>query len=262
MVVLRLGTYNIRNTTDRYAEREPLLVQTIESMQADLLGLQEVAFGDGGQTANLIAARKEQPFSCWEAPSEEKFTPPWPDFRLDGNVVLTNPAIKIEKHELLSLSNVRVAQRLFVRLPNDKVVLFCNTHLHHTLDNEGVAQRQAQARQFCAWVKEVEDQVSYIVLVGDFNAAPSEPAYEVFESFGYKSAYKSVHGWEPKYTFPSGLQAPTMDTDPAGTFDYIWFKGDGAVAISALVVGDQPLPTDSTIYPSDHLGIVAELDFQ
>jgi endonuclease/exonuclease/phosphatase family metal-dependent hydrolase len=42
---LRVATYNILNTKDRYDEREGLLKQVIYEMDADIIGLQEVVFG-------------------------------------------------------------------------------------------------------------------------------------------------------------------------------------------------------------------------
>ncbi len=51
--------------------------------------------------------------------------------------------------------------------------------------------------------------------LGDFNAPPSEPAYaELGAGLGLASAHVVAHGTEPDHTFPTGLQAPTMDTDP------------------------------------------------
>ena len=43
---IRVGTYNLLNTKDRYTEREFLLKQTLYGMNADLIGLQEVVFGE------------------------------------------------------------------------------------------------------------------------------------------------------------------------------------------------------------------------
>ena len=43
---IRVATYNILNTKDRYPEREQLLKQTLYDMNADVIGLQEVAFGE------------------------------------------------------------------------------------------------------------------------------------------------------------------------------------------------------------------------
>jgi hypothetical protein len=51
-----------------------------------------------------------------------------------------------------------------------------------------------------------------------------------------------------------------MDTDgDPECLDYIWLRGS-ARAASARLVFDRPDPEDATIYPSDHLGIAAELE--
>ena len=46
-----------------------------------------------------------------------------------------------------------------------------------------------------------------------------------------------------------------MDPDPPGTFDYIYVKGDIFQLTDISIFGNKPLPTDSTIYPSDHMGL-------
>ena len=42
---VRVVTYNILNTKDRYIEREPFLKETLHGFDADIVSLQEVAFG-------------------------------------------------------------------------------------------------------------------------------------------------------------------------------------------------------------------------
>jgi mRNA deadenylase 3'-5' endonuclease subunit Ccr4 len=42
---IRVATYNILNTKDRYEEREPLMKQNLFNFNADIVGLQEVVFG-------------------------------------------------------------------------------------------------------------------------------------------------------------------------------------------------------------------------
>ncbi len=42
---LRVATYNILNTKDRYTEREALMKQNLYNFNADIVGLQEVVFG-------------------------------------------------------------------------------------------------------------------------------------------------------------------------------------------------------------------------
>lgn len=41
---VKILTQNIRNTCDRYAERKPLLRESISKANADLCGFQEVVF--------------------------------------------------------------------------------------------------------------------------------------------------------------------------------------------------------------------------
>ncbi len=96
--------------------------------------------------------------------------------------------------------------------------------------------------------------------MGDFNADPAEPAYDRMVGAGFRSAHAEANGGEPPVTWPSGLQAPVMDTDgDPSCLDYIWIRG-GARAIDARLWADRPAAHDPTLYPSDHLGVVATLE--
>ena len=77
---------------------------------------------------------------------------------------------------------------------------------------------------------------------------------------GFRSAYREANGAEPDVTWPSGLQAPAMDTegDPR-CIDYIFVRGDVTVRAARLVF-DRPAVDDPTLFPSDHRGVLAELE--
>ena len=49
-----------------------------------------------------------------------------------------------------------------------------------------------------------------------------------------------------------------MDTDPALTTDYVWVSQGVRVAAAALQA-NQATTADTTLYPSDHMAIVADL---
>ena len=73
----------------------------------------------------------------------------------------------------------------------------------------------------------------------------------------YVSAYAAAHGGaEPERTFPSGLRAPTMDTDPACTTDYVFVRGPAGVEWARLAA-NTAAPGDPTLYPSDHFAVYA-----
>ena len=120
-------------------------------------------------------------------------------------------------------------------------------------------QRDDQARQLLAWL-EAAPLADAQVVVGDFNAEPAEPTWRRMTDAGFASAYAVANGAEPAVTWPSGLQAPAMDTDgDPGCLDYIWVRGAVAV-VDARLVFDRPHPEDPTLYPSDHLGLGAHLE--
>ena len=97
-------------------------------------------------------------------------------------------------------------------------------------------------------------------MVVDFNAEPNEPACVRIRSNGYRSAYAEANGADPDVTWPSGIEGPAIDTDgDPGCLDYIWLKGD-VRALDAKLAFDRPAVHDATLFPSDHLGIVAQLD--
>ena len=99
-----------------------------------------------------------------------------------------------------------------------------------------------------------------IVIAGDFNTVPYEPAYCLWKQEGYRSSYREVNGAEPGKTFPTGLWAECMDTSPAGTFDYIWVKGEGASIKECFMIsceGIQSSDPHQALFPSDHYGIVS-----
>jgi endonuclease/exonuclease/phosphatase family metal-dependent hydrolase len=96
--------------------------------------------------------------------------------------------------------------------------------------------------------------------MGDFNADPAEPTVARMRGAGFRSAYAEANGADPAVTWPSGLQAPAMDTDGSPEcLDYIWIRGDVRAA-SARLAFDRPAADDPTLYPSDHLGISAHLE--
>ena len=95
-------------------------------------------------------------------------------------------------------------------------------------------------------------------MVGDFNANPREPAYARLAA-AFRSASVEANGREPAVTWPSGLQAPAMDTDgDPMCLDYIWLGG-AVHATTARLVFDRPAVGDPTLYPSDHVGLVAQV---
>jgi endonuclease/exonuclease/phosphatase family metal-dependent hydrolase len=246
VATLSVATLNIRNLADRWDERLPLLLADMSALQPDVLGLQEVVYPL--QQDRLIGAAGEGRYESFRA---------WAGRPEYGNAMLVRASLAATAAgvERLDLGLGRSALRLIVTV-NGARVLIAVTHLHHVPDDKGL--RDDQARQLIEWL----DAVSPIdgqIAIGDFNADPTEPAAERMRSHGFRSAYAEANGAEPDVTWPSGLQAPGMDTDgDPGCLDYVWVRGGVRVAGTRLA-WDRAAVGDGSLYPSDHFGLVAEL---
>ena len=103
------------------------------------------------------------------------------------------------------------------------------THLHHLV---GTTRSATSRRGSCSPGSTKRRRRTRSIAVGDFNAEPLEPTYARMVAAGFRSAYAEANGAEPAVTWPSGLQAPAMDTDgDPGCLDYIWVRGAVRVGV-------------------------------
>jgi len=241
-----VATLNILNLADRWAERLPLILADMGALQPDLLGLQECVYVM--QQDRLIGAAGEGRYGVARG---------WAGRPEYGNSLLVREPLAAAEEDRLDLGLDRAAHRAVIALPGGTSVLVVVTHLHHLGPDESV--RDEQARQLLEWLTTAPPTDAQIVM-GDFNADPAEPAVARMLTNEFRSAYAEANGSDPVVTWPSGLQAPAMDTDGSPEcLDYIWIRGDVRVA-SARLAFDRPAADDPTLYPSDHLGIAAHLE--
>lgn len=239
-------TLNIRNLADRWPERLPLLLADMASLQPDVIGLQEVVYPM--HQDRLLGAAGERRYEVRRA---------WAGRPEYGNSLLIGGDLADRDVDRLDLGLNRSALRATILRGSGAGIQVVVTHLHHVPD--GATERDEQARQLLAWLDD-GPRIPTRVVVGDFNAHPEEPAAQRMRAAGYRSALAEANGSDPAVTWPSGIQAPGMDTDgdPA-CLDYIWVHGPIRVA-AASVEFDRPHPDDPTLYPSDHFGLSAHLE--
>jgi endonuclease/exonuclease/phosphatase family metal-dependent hydrolase len=240
---LLVATLNIRNVADRWPERISLLLADMAALQPDLIGLQECVFAV--QQDRLLGAAGASTYESRRG---------WAGRPEYGNAILGRAALSLGDGERIDLGRNRSALRVPVSLPSGAGLDFVVTHLHHEVADEAV--RAKQARAIAAWLEPVAGP---LVVVGDFNAEPTERAYEVMLDAGFRSAHAEANGAEPAVTWPSGIQAPGMDVDgDPGCLDFIWIRG--AIAVdSCRLAFDRPAVDDPTLYPSDHFGLSARI---
>jgi endonuclease/exonuclease/phosphatase family metal-dependent hydrolase len=243
---LHVATLNLRNLADRWAERLPLLLADMAALQPDLIGLQEVVYPL--QQDRLLGAAGDGHYRAVRG---------WAGRPEYGNSLLVREPLEPADVDRVDLGRDRAAHRVRVGLPGGTNVIFAVTHLHHLVDGE--SERDRQTADLLAWL-DVAPAADALIVVGDFNADPAEPAYGRMTATGFRSASLEANGREPEVTWPSGLQAPAVDDDgDPDCLDYIWVRGAVRV-VSASLAFDRPAVDDPTLYPSDHFGVVARLE--
>jgi endonuclease/exonuclease/phosphatase family metal-dependent hydrolase len=246
---LRVATLNLRNLADRWEERLPLLLADTAALRPDLLGLQEVVYPL--QQDRLLAAA---------TPDDHAIHRGWAGRPEYGNSLLVRrPLEAAGPAERLDLGGTRAAHRVVVPLEHGASVLVAVTHLHHLVPDAAVREEQAAA--LLAWIDAAPPTTAQVVM-GDFNADPTEPAYARMRAAGFRSTFAEANGAEPAVTWPSGLQGPAIDTDgDPSCLDYIFVRGHARV-LDARLWADRPAVHDPGLYPSDHLGVAATLELE
>jgi endonuclease/exonuclease/phosphatase family metal-dependent hydrolase len=243
---VHVATLNLRNLADRWAERLPLLLADMAALQPDLMGLQEVVYP--AQQDRLVGAA---------GAAEYRTVRGWAGRPEYGNSILVREALAAGNPERVDLGHSRSATRVPLQLPNGARLVFAVTHLHHEVPDDAIRDEQTTA--VVDWLDRAAD-ADGVIVVGDFNADPAEPAYARMVAAGFRSAYAEANGAEPAVTWPSGLQGPAIDDDgDPGCLDYVWVRGAVRV-VSARLVFDRPAVDDPGLYPSDHFGVAAQVE--
>jgi endonuclease/exonuclease/phosphatase family metal-dependent hydrolase len=239
-----------------------LLVNQIYDTLPDLLALQEVFLPNrqgqwlrnqinirlqqvGERPYRLILRRKRHPVHGY----------------YEGVGILTRLPVRYHDHLNLGYGG-RVALRANVELPDHESLDFVTVHLHHIpADKEARAE---QVMRLTGWL-EAPGKAPLQIVAGDFNESPAGLAVRHMKQ-GFRSAYEAVRGREPLATFPTALllerdsQGQLTTTLTAVCLDYI-FVSPAIKVEQATLFCDRHSIDDPLLYPSDHVGIVAEIQW-
>ncbi len=187
-----------------------------------------------------------------------------------GNCMIINKDFIIQKNQKhLALGGKwRVASKKRCII-NNRNIIICNTHLNETPQceitkiDELKKGRLNQVELLLEWLVDNNDdeQIDGIILMGDFNAEEDEPIHKILkQDYGFINVYESYHKVNPKTTFHQNHECLTKDIGEEGCLDYIYIKGNCFEKINNVsLVGTKPLMEDSTVFASDHFGILADI---
>jgi endonuclease/exonuclease/phosphatase family metal-dependent hydrolase len=228
----------------------------------------------GGPTENLAAELAERlgMHWCWASlPAGAHHHAEHGGDMMIGNAVLSRWPIAAQAELALPAAareQPRVAVHARINAPGGELPFF-TTHLTHQPD--GSAQRVAQVRALAGFVAAHRDGAAYPpVVTGDLNAEPDSD--EVRLLCGHKTAparegFVLVDAW--RYA-PSDALGWTWDRanphvlatmEPSSRIDYVLVgpprSGRRGAVLSARRIGAEPV---EGVWPSDHAGVLAELE--
>ena len=174
---------NILNLADRWEERLPLLLADMAALRPDLIGLNEVVYPM--QQDRLLGAAGGGRYKAVRG---------WAGRPEYGNSLLAKSSLATTDYDRIDLGMARSAHRVRIALPGGNRLLFAVTHLHHLPDDQEI--RLGQVGRLLEWLDAAPEHEA-LILVGDFNADPREPAYAAMGTAGFTSAYAAANGAEP-----------------------------------------------------------------
>jgi endonuclease/exonuclease/phosphatase family metal-dependent hydrolase len=249
MPKVKVSTLNLFNRMGDWDSRFPLVIEQLQELGPDVIGMQEVDLGidQGIQISREVNRRlgNQEHYRMKHAAT--------PGVRASVFGIGTMSRIECVEHEILDLMTFeRIAQRLVYQVGGSRFALV-NTHLHHPV--EAAEERAQQVAHLLEWIDRQEKLP--LVVLGDFNAYEGEKTVEIMKA-RFRSAYETVHGLEPEKTWPTPVN--TYDNSPAGTLDYIYVSPEFRVVDAGLAF-DRPSPDNADLFPSDHLGLYAVLEW-
>ena len=252
-------SFNLRGNRDpsplSWADRAPLVMQTVQSINPDLIGFQEVQTTlDDDLIAGLTP--KYEGFFSDRVPSE---------YDPEGIALFVNKErFRVLENASFMLSEepgqhsatpawdaafARITQFVILEdLQDSSVFVFINTHFDHV----GREARFRSANYLTKTIDEFKEQGLNTVLLGDFNAEPDdEETKALFEHPRMRNSYEFI---EPKQRSHSRTSHRFTGETLGKPIDHIFVTKPFALA-------EVKIETTSYngVYPSDHYPISAKI---
>ena len=129
------------------------------------------------------------------------------------------------------------------------------THLFMSRGDDSL--RLFQVQQLLAWI-ETRDDVSASIVCGDFNATLDAPSAALMAT-RFRPTQTKATAFTPLADADGSMSHPDRQRMDR-CIDYIWVS-DGVQIVDSGVCFNQPSPQDPSLWPSDHVGLWADLSF-
>ncbi len=253
---LRVLTFNIYGAPDSdWPTRISLILDELDTLQADIICLQEIVETPGLQSADNRARILAD--SLFER-TGIGYNYIWQPTHFSWGVFDEGIAI-ISPHIILENDFIDLPPGLFTRkaiwasvLTPAGIINVYNTHLSYG-NQEPVRIEQVAVLQNFIHQKSAAYPAKADILCGDFNATPFEPPMQFLRATDTSSA-NFLDSWFVINPADSGFTMPAEN--PTERIDYVIIKDNEATEIldSRLAFIN---PNQADIFPSDHIGVLS-----
>ena len=248
-MILRIATLNLEQNHKRWEARRELIAQPVGDLNPDMWALNEIHIPT--QTARWLQKKAAKATATKYLLVQQSKA--GEDSAVQGEALLSRyPIIETANLDYRSHDCVALAARFEI---GGKLLDVYVTHLIAAKVED--AARQYQVAKLLDWIR-TRDDADCAIVCGDFNAAPNQPSIRLMSSV-YRATQNQPTAFTPLRE-PDG--APTHPEWPRfdRCIDYIWISESVQLRASGLCF-NQPAKDDPELWPSDHVGVWADVEF-
>ncbi len=255
MVGLKVATLNLHGRKDRWIERLELIVSELVDLQPDIIGFQEVNRPSGqarwlkDQVNNRINGHSEGFYHLIQRRRRQLI-----GGYFEGIAVLSK--LPVISSDYMALGGGYLALRVNVELPTRETLDFVTLQLDTNAAK--VETRLEQVLKLQGWLQG-SDLTLAQVITGDFRGKPMELAIQQMKQV-YRSVFEEFRGFDPIATYPTALLSSKGESSQC--FDYIFASNLITEVNQAQLFCHQPSHNDPVLYPSSHVGLIAEISLK
>ena len=247
-MIFRIATLNLEQNHKCWQARRELIVQQLGELKPGMLALNEIHIPEqtGRWLQGAAADRLNMRYALLQQSKVGDDSPIQAEGLLTRYSVTETASLDYRSHNCVALAaRFEIDGRLL-----DVYV----THLIAAKVED--AARQYQVGQLREWIRTRAD-ADFAVVCGDFNATPDQPSIRLMSG-----------AFRPTQTQPTAF---TPLQEPGGSpshpewerfdrcIDYIWVTESIKVQASGLCF-NRAAPDNPTLWPSDHVGVWADLE--
>ncbi len=242
----RVATLNLEQDHKRWSDRRELIVDQLEQLQPDVMALNEVCIPL--QTGRYLQQALGVDYNLIQQSKVNGLS------QVDGEGLLTKFLVK-ETANFDYRARDSVAQVARLEIDGYLVDVYV-THLYQSRGEDSL--RLYQVQQLLDWINRRDDVAARIVC-GDFNATLDMPSAKLMAG-AFKPTQTQPTAFTPLQGADGSVSHPYWERFDR-CIDYIWVAGPFQVKGSGHCF-NTPSPIDATLWPSDHIGVWADLELE